>query len=372
MMDRVRSFLLSAPRAGTPAQPVLDPARVRRILVFRALVLGDLLCAVPALRALKAAYPQAALTLVGLPWAQQLAERLPQVDDFIAFPGHPALPEGRLELSAWPAFLAEVQARQADLAVQMHGSGGIANPLVACFGATRMAGFWLPGAWCPDPELFLPWPDGGHEIERLLSLTDRLGLPRQGQQLEFPVRDADRRSVLGLWPEAGQGAHVCVHPGAQLRSRRWPVARFAAVADALAGEGWRVVITGTAAEAPLAAELQSAMRAPAVNLAGRTSLWELGALVEGARLVVSNDTGISHIAAALHTPSVIVSSGGDVQRWQPLDHDLHQVLWGDVACRPCAHEVCPGAHECALAVGPEAVIAAARLSLAGASVHVPQ
>ncbi|MCW7536317.1 glycosyltransferase family 9 protein [Aquabacterium sp. A7-Y] len=372
-MDRAHTSVSRSLPVPGPTQPVLPAAGVRRILVFRALMLGDLLCAVPALRALKAAYPEAKLTLVSLPWARSLAERLPQVDDFIAFPGHPALPELPADMAAWPDFLEQVQACRADLAVQLHGSGGIANTLVACFGARRMAGFWQPGAWCPDEQLFTPWPEGGHEIERLLAVVERLGLPRRGEQLEFPLRDEDRAGLRRVWPEAPQGAYVCVHPGAQLRSRRWPVLRFAAVADALAAQGLHIVITGTASEAPLAAQLQAAMQAPATNLVGRTSLWELGALIEGARLVLSNDTGISHVAVALGSPSVVVSSGGEVQRWQRMDAQLHRVLWGDVACRPCSHELCPSAHECALAITPEAVIAAARHTLSsGANAHVPQ
>lgn len=336
---------------------------VRRIAVFRALVLGDLLCAVPAWRALKASHPSARVTLVGLPWAAELARRLPCIDAFVAFPGFPGLPEQPCDTRALPGFLERLQAERFDLVLQMHGSGGIANPLVMCFGGRRTAGFFVPGAYCPDPQGFIPWPTQGHEIERLLSLTDALGWPRRGTALEFPVRDEDRRSLRALWPGAASSSYVIVHAGAQLRSRRWPVQRFARVADELARLGHAVVLTGTAAERPLVRQLREAMRQPAVDLSGRTGLFELGALVEAARLVVCNDTGISHVAAALGTPSVVVSSGGEVARWRPLDARRHRVLWRDVPCRPCAHDVCPSAHECALAVSTDAVVEAARDSL---------
>ena len=203
--------------------PELDPADIRRIVVFRALVLGDLLCAVPALRALRRAFPGAEITLVSLPWAAELAQRLSVIDRFVAFPGFPGLPEREPDLAALPAFLRVMQEARYDLALQMHGSGQLVNPLVAAFGARHTAGFVIPGQYAPQPPLFAPWPIAGHEIERLLHLTDHLGLPRQGVHLEFPLTAADL-----AWRDErlGAGSYVCVHPGAQLPSRRWPVERL--------------------------------------------------------------------------------------------------------------------------------------------------
>jgi ADP-heptose:LPS heptosyltransferase len=157
-----------------------------------------------------------------------------------------------------------------------------------------------------------------------------------------------------------RGDFVVIHPGAQLPSRRWSPVRFAQVADALADAGLQVVITGSAGEAELAHAVCTSMRHAAANLCGRTpSVWTLGALVERATLVVANDTGISHVAAALRTPSAIVASGSDVERWAPLDRACHRVLWHATACRPCGHPTCPTAHECADGVAADTVIAAA-------------
>jgi ADP-heptose:LPS heptosyltransferase len=354
------------------ATPLIPPASVRRIAVFRALMLGDLLCAVPTLRAVRAAYPEAEITLVGLRWAQAWVQRLRAVDRFVAFPGYPGLAEQPPQLDALPAFLADMQARRFDLALQLHGSGGVSNPLVASFGARHTAGFFQPGQFCPEPRLFTPWPEHGHEIERCLALTDALGLPRQGEHLDLPVDPADRERLRALWPHAFDAARpfVVVHPGSQLASRRWPVQRFAEVADALAARGLAIVVTGTAGEAALTAALQALMQHDAVDLTGRTDLWMLGALLERASLLVSNDTGLSHVATALRTPSVIVSSGADVARWAPLDAARHRVLWHDLPCRPCAHAHCPTQHECATAIPPERVIAAA-LSLLEQTIPTP-
>jgi len=330
-----------------------------RVGVFRALDLADMLCAVPAVRALKKAWPGSELTLIGLPWAEELAERLSCVDRFMAFPGYPGLPESSADLAALPLFLQRMQDESFDLLLQMHDSGTITNPLMAACGARHTAGFVEPGAYVPEPAVFAPWPTQGHEIERLLSLVDHLGLPRSGTALEFPIGDTDRIELAGLWPGAyGGQPYVCVHPGAQLPSRRWPAERFAQVADAMVDRGCSVVLTGTAGEAPLVSQVEQAMTRPVVNLAGKTNLWTLGALIERASMLICNDTGVSHVAAALGTLSVVVSSGADVTRWAPLNHTLHQVLWQLVPCRPCSFVQCPYDHPCAKAITPEMVIAA--------------
>lgn len=328
-----------------------------RVAVLRALMLGDMLCATPALRALRMGWPQAHVTLVGLPWAREFALRLSSVDDFIELPGWPGLPERPpASPGARLRFLDQVQRRGFELAMQMHGSGHVVNALMAAFEARRNAGFRAHGAWFPEADAgrFIQWPTQGTEVERLLSLTRHLGMPDCGLGLEFPLRDADRAAARAAWPHLASGGYAIVHAGSQLPSRRWPPARFAALADTLADAGLTPVLTGLSGENELVASVAAAMRRVtrrrAVDLVGATSLWTLGALVERARLVVSNDTGISHVAAALGTPSLVLSCGGDAKRWAPADTQRHRVLAHELPCRPCAHTVCPVGHGCALAL----------------------
>ena len=326
------------------------------IAVFRALRLGDMLCATPALRALRTAFPHADIALVGLPSTRDLAWRLTSIDRFIEFPGYPGLADPA-DLSALPDFLRSMQREQFELVLQLHDSGRIGNPLIASFGARHVAGFVEPDGYCAEPALHAPWPTGGHEIERLLGLMDHLGIARSGSTLEFPLQEDDRIELAALWPEAYSGRpYVVVHAGARLASRRWPVERFARVAERLAWQGCALVLSGSAAEAGLVAQLQAAMRAPAVNLAGRTTLWTLGALIERAHLLLCNDdAGVSHIAAALGTRSIIVSCGAEVARWAPLDAQRHTVLWQPMPCRPCSFAQCPYDHGCATAISADRV-----------------
>ncbi|HXS79432.1 MAG TPA: glycosyltransferase family 9 protein [Gammaproteobacteria bacterium] len=331
------------------------------IAVFRARGLGDLLCAVPTLRALRRGWPHARVTLIGLPWARELAARFPvYVDEFVEFPGFPGLAERRREPQAVLDFLRGAQERCFDLALQLHDSGEVSNPLVALLGARRTAGYFREGHYCPDPAGFLPWRDDDPDVERGLRLLAALGVASNGPDLEAPVLRADLRELAAVADEAElpRGSYVCVHPGAQLESRRWYPERFAVVADALAARGLRVVVTGTGGEAAFARRVMERMRAPAVDLVGRTTLGGLTALVDGARLVVTNDTGVRHVAAARGTPCVAVACGSDVRRW-PASGAEQRLLHAEVPCRPCVHDRCPVGHGCANSVESREVLAAA-------------
>ena len=321
---RLMSVILADPRIGGEVP--------ERIVILRALQLGDLLCAVPAFRAIRSAWPAAEIVLIGLPWAQAFAERFGiYLDGFRAFPGYPGLPETPPDEARYAEFAAAIRAERFDLAIQLHGSGSFVNQVVADLAARRAAGFFLPGDVIPDPELFIPWPETGLEINRLLTLVDALGVPRRGDHLEFPVRTLDRDTLHAIAGVADlvPGAYICVHPGASVPARRWPAEHFAAVADALADRDFRIVLTGSAAEADLTRAVAGAMRHPALDLAGRTELGALAALIDGSRLLVSNDTGVAHLAVARKVPSVIISTGTNPDRWAPIDRSRHRVLCDD-------------------------------------------
>lgn len=300
---------------------VLQALSPRSIAVFRALQLGDMLCGVPALRALRAALPQARVTLVGLPWAKTFAARYPRyIDALLPCPGLPGFPERHPDVHALPAFLADAHAYDFDLAIQLHGNGRLSNSVTAWLGARLTVGF-RPDAQVAPLDHAIAYPDGVDEIERLLRLTDWLGFPRQGDELEFDVAETDRARAAALDIPRD---YVCIHPGARDASRRWDAYHFAAVADALAARGLHIVLTGAEDERPLTHAVTQVMQAPAIDLAGHTDLGTLAAVLTDARLVVCNDTGVSHLAAALRVPSVVVFSASDPVRWAPRSRERHR------------------------------------------------
>lgn len=318
--------LLSFPiRRRIPA-----PKNVHTLAVFRALQLGDMLCAVPTLRALRKGFPQARISLVGLPWAADFVRRFSAyVDDFIPFPGHPLLPELPVREDQISLFYRSIRSRHFDLAVQLHGSGEITNPIVSAFGATKTAGFVNTQNRDEGLDIPVPYPKTGPEPMRLLRMASALVGPSAQTQLEFPLHPDDweelERDDLRLMPTQ---RYFCIHPGARHQNKRWPVACFAEVADRLATEfGLAVVLTGAASEAPLAASVAAQMRRPAINSADAgLSLGALAALIDEAQLLICNDTGVSHMAAGLTVPSVVVFSKADVERWCPMDRALHTCI----------------------------------------------
>lgn len=339
----------------------------RRILVVRALQLGDLLCAVPALRALRSWQPDAHITLCGLPWAEAFARRFHSyLDDFIVFPGYPGLPESEFNQQGFEQLKRRCATRPYDLIVQLHGSGLLTNRFVRELSGKATAGFYPP----ERPELALdggmPWMDRGHEIQRLKWLMMQLGAPDCGDRLEYPFDESEQSEADRLLAQHGIShgqSYICMHPGGRSLTRRWPVERFAEVARKLAADGWPIVLTGAGSEADVVGQLAAELGDQCVNLTGQTTLGTIAAVLDRARLLISNDTGVSHIAAARGTPSVLLVLGSEPARWSPLDADLHFSVSVPVDCRPCSHRVCPIGFPCAFSLSPESVYEAARHAL---------
>jgi ADP-heptose:LPS heptosyltransferase len=242
------------------------------------------------------------------------------------------MPEGEPELEAMPRFLQRAHSAHLDLAIQMHGSGRITNQLITLLGARQTAGFYEPGEFCPDPKTYLQYPVDEPERWRHLRLMEFLGVPLRGDELEFPLGSDDWSELQALRERHHLGGEiVCIHAGARKPERRWPVERFAAVADALAGRGYQIVLTGSSGEAKPVESLALQMRTTPVNVAGKTTLGGLAALLASCRLLITNDTGVSHVATAVKAPSLVLFTADDHERWAPADRALHRLVLGAAA-----------------------------------------
>lgn len=304
----------------------LQPETVQKIAIFRALQLGDMLCVVPAMRALRAAYPLAHITLLGLPWAASFVSRFSgYIDSFIHFPGYEGLPEQKFSEKAWAIFNQRMQEENFDLILQMQGNGNIVNEMLGHFPAGAIAGFHSTGNYMSG-DLFIEYPTGISEIGRHLLMLGNLGIPSQGTELEFPVSEAEIKNLKSLDLPVKYKDYVCIHPGSRGSWRQWPPANFASLADHCAESGYQIIITGTKEEATVTKQVINRMSYSAIDLTGQTGLGEVGQLIKDAALLISNCTGVSHIAAATKTPSIVISMDGEPERWAPLNKTLHKTF----------------------------------------------
>lgn len=326
----------------------------RNILIFRALKLGDMLCSLPALKAIRRKYHDSNITLVSHPAMRDLFSRYPHyVDEFISFPGFPGMPETISNPEKTLEFLSVMQRRSFDLVLQLHGSGEVSNSVVSLINGKRSAGFYREGNYCPDPEWFLHYPENHSEIHRCLFILKALGIQASSDEIEFTVTDIEMKETQHFLESHGikNEDYICVHPGASVASKRWSPSGFATVADHIAQKGLKVVFTGSSIESDLVEEILALMAFPGLNAAGfDLPLGPLAAMINGSRGLICNDTGVSHLAAALKVPSIVIFSESDPVRWAPLDQRRHHWLY-----RPDIKDVLTEADEFLLAKIEEVV-----------------
>ncbi len=313
-----------------------------RIAVLRANGLGDFLLATPALRALSKGFPRAEITYLALPWLQAfLRGRYPYLHRVEAVPRytgiHEPAPGDAGPAEAPEAFFTRMQAARFDLAIQMHGGGAESNPFVAKLAARQTLGLTAPGSLPLEHNLRYHYYQ--HEICRYLELVGKLGVAPDGMETDLPVMAHDRARLVQVW-QPGGARYAVVHAGAGDPRRRWPPERFARVAEHLhARHGCEVVLTGGGGEASLIAQVKAACRAPVVDLRDRLDLGAMAALVEGAALLVANDTGPAHMAYALQVRAVIIFWCGNVITAGPLTRErFRPVLSWTLACPNCGAE----------------------------------
>jgi ADP-heptose:LPS heptosyltransferase len=287
------------------------------LLAYRALGLGDLLTAVPALRALARAFPDHRRVLVTPPALAPIAALSGAVDDVV---------------DAAPLAPLPVALHGAEIAVNLHGRGPQSHAVLLATRPRRLVAFAHAGVWAEGP----PWRAREHEVSRWCRLLAGCGIPADPEAL-------DLEPPAAAAPRAATGATL-VHPGAASGARRWPAERWAAVARAEREAGRPVVITGGAHERGLAEAVASAAGLPrSAVLAGETDIEALAATVAAAGRVACGDTGLAHLAVALRTPSVVLFGPTPPAEWGPPPaRPWHRALWAGRRGDPHADAPDPG------------------------------
>jgi len=286
------------PNSRPAALEVFAPIEDRPLLLaLRALKLGDILVAAPALKGLARTFDDHAVVFAGPAWLVPIARLVPGI--------RALLPTKGLDdpLAIEPGLV--------DIAANLHGNGPESRGLIAALNAREVIqhapGDGMKGVIRRDPRE-PEWLDGIHERTRWVRLVNAFGVD---------ARDTDVGILTPSAPPLASDA-VVIHVGAFYGSRQWPVDRFAVVARARAAEGDTVVITGGEADRERARAVVRASGLPAeAMLAGRLALDELAALIAAARLVITADTGAAHLASAYGTPSVVIFGPAPVEEWGP-------------------------------------------------------
>lgn len=329
---------------------------VRRLLLIKPSSLGDIVHTMPTLAALRERFPQAEVTwLVKRQWA-------PLVDVIAGVDHVCSVSEG---VRGWLGRVPALRRAGYDLVVDLQGlfrSGAMA----LLSGCSRRVGFATAREGSPlfyTQRVAVP-PAPMHAVDRYLLVAEALGATRPMEpRFEFIDRSGDRQALDTILSRAGIARHqvwVAMNVSARWETKRWPPQHFAEVADRLAqAHGLAVVLIGGPAERPESLAVTALMRTKAIDLTGQTPVGLLPGLLRRASLLVTNDSGPMHIAAAVRTPVVALFGPTDPVKTGPYGKG-HVVLSHAVECRPCFRRDCarPVPLECLTAVRPDQVVRA--------------
>lgn len=312
---------------------------VERIAVLRGGGLGDLMFAMPAVDALAAAYPEAAITLLGAPSARALLENRPgAVAEVVVLPAAKGVHPGPEDPEALEAFLRDMRAREFDLAVQVHGGGANSNPFLLGLGARHTVGTKTRDAVALERNL--PYLYYQNETLRALEVVGLAGAPVQNLEARLPVTAAERERAQQLRAPGATGL-LAIHPGATDPRRRWPAEKFGELAALAVADGWRVLVVGDETDGEAADVIVSAAGpGNAVSRAGKLSLPDLLGALDAADVMVGNDSGPRHLAAAVGTRTVGLYWIGNLINAGPLGRGRHRthMSW-TTHCPVCGADV---------------------------------
>lgn len=352
-------------------QPRATENQLKTIMIRVPNWVGDAVMAVPALRELRRIFADARITFVARPWVAGLFEGEGLADALI--PVHDT--RGVVQTASnFICAAGQLRRERFDLAVLLQNAFGAAL-LARAAGARTVAGYPTDSrrALLHLVVPFEPIYKSAHQVRYYLNIAAELERQLTGStrvemedlQPQLHVGRDQREGARLILEEAGirtdAAPILALCPGAtNSRAKRWPAERFAETADRFVAEnGFQTIIVGTGAEVEVAEEVARRMRSRGAVLSGRTNIGELKAVLACTSLVVSNDTGTAHVAAALGVPTAVVFGPTEHVSTRPLS-DAAMVVRQDVDCSPCMLRDCPIDHRCMTRVEVDDVYSAAR------------
>ncbi len=344
--------------------------RPNNLLIIKPSSVGDILHALPTVGALRTVWPDARISwLVKSEWAELLE-------------GHPDLHEilpVDFGVRSWWSLIAAVRARAFDCVVDLQGllrSGLIAR----LSGAPVRVGFARGregSAWFYTHRIRLPNDDGAawrlldmHAVDRNLAIAGFFGAPVDAPRFVLPRLEHDRAAINQLFAEAGVKPHdrlIAMAPASRQTMKRWPVGRFVATAAALAkGKNVKIVLIGSPDDRPIARYFSEALGPALVNLVGKTRIRQLSVVFDRVALLIANDSGPIHVAAACRVPVLACFGPTNPKATGPYGTGHVTMVSAATACRPCGLRECRNPYylECLDSLAVEDVVSRAEHMLA--------
>jgi heptosyltransferase II len=333
-----------------------DPQSIRKILIRSTNWIGDAVMTTPAMAAVRASFPLAEVVVVANPLVSELFNPHPYCDRVIVF-DKKGSHRGTRGLMRFSGIL---RRESFDLAILFQNA--LEAALMAFLARIpRRLGYrrdlrgplLTHGVPCGAPERRL------HHTAYYRHLLRTNGIEGGDGRLRLACTDSERGWASTVLES--DVAWVAINPGASYGSaKRWFPDRFAAVADALAASvPARIVLTGGSGERDLGDDIEAAMKSPCLNLVGMTSVRQMMAVLSLCRLMITNDSGPMHVAAALGVPVVALFGPTDHTTTSPHSPD-QRIVRKATECAPCLKRFCPTDHRCMTAIETEDVLEAAR------------
>jgi lipopolysaccharide heptosyltransferase I len=323
-----------------------------RLLIVKPSSFGDIIHALPVLELLQHQWPRTAIDwLVKEEWAELLLGQ-PAIDKVLIFPKN---------FKAWRALKNRLRQTRYNAVIDLQGllRSGIASLMTGAPVRIGFADSREGSCWCYTTRIE-PSRGSVHAVERNLDLLRQIGFPAvTAPTFPLPTSCAADDWLESLWRKEHldhpEGA-VVIHPAARWKTKRWPAKRFAEVGDRLsAAHSARIFLIAGSEQSAQASEVVRHMQCRAVNLAGITSLPQLMALLRRASLLISNDSGPMHLAAALGSPVIGIFGPTDPRRVGPYGA-VNVALKKNFLCSGCSRQRCTHAQECLRAISVDEVV----------------
>jgi ADP-heptose:LPS heptosyltransferase len=313
-------------------------SNVKKIAILRANALGDFIVTLPAIHAIRSAYPDAELILLGRPWHKDfLAAKRTPIDRVIVIPIMPGLREEVNEvpeISEQDFFYSQIIYEQFDIAIHFQGKGLTANPFLKKLGARLTVGLTCSEAIPLDRSL--PFYYYQNEVVRYLEVASLIGASPAMVEPKINILDKDKIEVDNYFKEDDQRSFIVIHPCGTDMRRMWSENKFSELADILAKMKFRIIFSGSGEDSEMVSSIISSMTYPALNACGKFSLGGLAALFSKSQLVISIDTGPLHLARAAGSKTVGLYWAPNLINWGPLTRSDHRpVISWKMECPHC-------------------------------------